>query len=329
MRYYPMKLAPQLHTRVWGGRLLQTRLAKPLPTSQPYGESWEIFWQNTISNGTLAGQSLGEAISKHPLALTGQARADSEYPLLVKFLDAQDWLSVQVHPDDAWAARLEGQPRGKTECWYVVEAAPQAKIAYGLSQELDSERYRQAVQAGRTREMLQFVEVAAGDMIFVPAGTQHAIGPGLLIYELQQTSDTTYRVYDWDRVGLDGQPRPLHLESALQVTHYSVNPQAKTRYATRLVNSATLHATLVSSDYFTLEKIMLEDSSYTTHQNDESPPFLLTCIAGKCQIEAANDTFITLHKGESAFMPTALGGFTLHGTAEILQAYESNLKREV
>src|SRR5262249_52399588 len=149
---------------------------------------------------------------------------------LIKFLDAQQWLSVQVHPDDELAAKLEGEPRGKTECWYVLDAVPGAQIVYGFAESMDAESFRKAIAERRVKDVLQYVSVAPGDFVFMPAGMVHALGPGLLIYELQQTSDITYRVYDWDRVGLDGKPRELHLEKALACTRFEINPRAKTNY---------------------------------------------------------------------------------------------------
>src|SRR4051812_25265131 len=209
-KMYPLLFAPSLHEKVWGGQQLESRLGKVPPSDQPIGESWEIYWKNRVANGEFRGKTLGDLIAEHPEEMVGSKNADPEFPLLIKFLDAQDWLSVQVHPDDKLALELEGEPRGKTECWYIIDATPDAQIAYGFSEQLDAASYRKAIEAGRSKEVLQYVRVAPGDFIYLPAGQLHAIGPGILLYELQQTSDTTYRLYDWDRMGLDGKPRELH-----------------------------------------------------------------------------------------------------------------------
>ncbi len=152
-QWYPLLFEPALHTKVWGGRQLETRLHKRLPPGEPIGESWEIYDKNRVSNGPLRGKTLGELIAAYPLEMVGKPDADPEFPLLIKFIDAQEWLSVQVHPDDKLAAELEGEPRGKTECWYVVDAVPGAQIAYGLAEPLDAGSFRKAIAEGRTKDV--------------------------------------------------------------------------------------------------------------------------------------------------------------------------------
>jgi len=318
---YPMLIEAALHTRVWGGRQLETRLGKTLPSAQPYGESWEIFWKNRIGNGPLKGQILGDVIRARPQAMTGDATSDGEFPLLVKFLDAQDWLSVQVHPNDALAQRLEGEPRGKTECWYIIDAAPGAKLAFGLSEALNADQYRAAIAAGRAKDVMHYVEVKPGDFIFVPAGTQHAIGPGILIYELQQTSDTTYRVYDWDRMGLDGKPRELHLDKALAVTTYTVNPPAKVQYTSTTKNGYRV-AELTRSQYFALDLLSITGSaSLTTADTSRSRAHLLSVAKGQVTVRSAFGEPLTLPVGASAFIPARVGAFELDGAADVLHAW--------
>jgi mannose-6-phosphate isomerase len=237
---------------------------------------------------------------------------------LIKFLDAQDWLSVQVHPDDKLAAELEGQPRGKTECWYVVDANPGAQIVYGFDQAIDAEGFRKALDIGRAKEVLQYITVSPGDFIYVPAGTMHALGPGLLIYELQQTSDTTYRVYDWDRLGLDGKPRDLHIEKSLRVAKYDVKPQAKIEYQRKPVTASLDKAVLVNGPYFKLEKAWLRHSADPQDKLHIAPdnqighpcPLIVTVIDGEATIAADNSKQnfapVTLRLGQSAFIPAAL-----------------------
>src|SRR5690349_3872818 len=136
-KMYPLLFEPSLHEKVWGGQQLETRLGKVPPSDQPIGESWEIYWKNRVANGEFRGKTLGDLIAEHPQEMIGRNDADPEFPLLIKFIDAQDWLSVQVHPDDKLAAELEGEPRGKTECWYIVDATPGAQIVYGFSEAID------------------------------------------------------------------------------------------------------------------------------------------------------------------------------------------------
>jgi mannose-6-phosphate isomerase len=328
----PIRLQSALHSRVWGGTALATRLSKKLPSSDPHGESWEIFWQNKIVEGVFAGQTLGQVIAVYPqemlgTTMTGDVAADAEFPLLVKFLDSRDWLSVQVHPNDAHAKQLEGQPRGKTECWYVIDAQPDAQLIFGLNQALDANSYRAFIEAGKTSDVLQFVSVRSGDFIFVPAGTQHAIGPGLLIYELQQTSDTTYRIYDWDRLGLDGKPRPLHVEKALTVTTYEATPTAKVPYVQRQIALGVHEAGLTDGGYFGLKRWRLspEASLPLRKRNEPMRPLLLTCVEGAFTLhgeaseEGSQTTSLAL--GESLFIPAALRNLTLQGTGDLLIAW--------
>lgn len=309
-RVYPLLFEPSLHVKVWGGRQLADRLGKPLPTDEPYGESWEIFWRNHVANGEQRGKLLGQLIQEQPLALTGRAEADAEFPLLIKFIDAQDWLSVQVHPDDSLAMALEGEPRGKTECWYIVDAAPNAQIIYGFSQPTDAETFRRAIAAGRAREYLQFVPVSAGDFIFVPAGTMHAIGAGVLLYELQQTSDTTYRVYDWDRLGLDGKPRPLHLEKALRCTRFEVPLSAKVLYEEHEIAAGVHHASLIDGQYFRLARFRLNAGAHW-HVERTGRAQLLSVIQGALALQTDDGAEqLNIQRGNSVFVPASLS-FTM------------------
>lgn len=318
---YPFCFEVPLEARVWGGRKLETRLGKKLSTDQPVGEAWEIFWKNRVTNGVHAGKTLGELIAAYPKAIAGADDASPEFPLLVKFIDAQDWLSVQVHPDDALALKLEGQPRGKTECWYIIDAAQGAQLAYGLSEPMDAERFREAIRTGRAGQVLQYVTVAPGDFIYVPAGTQHAIGPGILLYELQQTSDTTYRVYDWDRMGLDGKPRELHLDKALISTRFTVKPTAKVPYEMRHGGPGYDVASLIRGPYFGLDKIVLKGACVLDTGGKRA--HLLSVVAGQAELHCEDCQPVVLSLGMSVFVPAEFGLFTLvtdHG-AEILHAW--------
>jgi len=218
-KLYPMLLDPALDLRVWGGRHLETVMGKTLPTAEPYGESWEMHDTSTVVNGALAGRTLGDLLATFGADLIGERNDPRKgIPLLVKLLDANDWLSVQVHPNDAQARELEGEPRGKTEAWYVIAAEPDAKLVIGLLPDATPASMAEAIRDNRLEELLVYANVVAGDVLYIPAGTVHALGPGVLVYEIQQSSDITYRLYDWGRMGLDGKPRALHIDKGIAVS---------------------------------------------------------------------------------------------------------------
>ena len=215
---YPLTFQPRFKERVWGGRRLETLYGKALPPDVPIGESWEISDrpgdESVIANGPLAGRTLRDLMLERASDVLGDAApaADSRFPLLCKILDARQTLSLQVHPPDR-AADL-GEP--KTEMWYIADAGPGAELFVGLKQGVTRAAFEQALSAGRVAECFHRIDVKSGDAMFLPSGRVHAIGAGLVIFEIQQNSDTTFRVYDWDRVGLDGKLRALHIPQSLQ-----------------------------------------------------------------------------------------------------------------
>src|SRR5437870_4395620 len=235
---YPFTFHPVLKRYLWGGRRLGTVLGKPIGEGSDYAESWEIadheHGQSIVASGPLAGTSLHELMtSRGPELLGRHAPLDCQttlprFPLLFKFLDCQRDLSVQVHPNDAAAARLTPPDLGKTEAWIVLDAQPGSRIYAGLKTGCSEATLRRAFDDGSVEDCLHSFEPQPGDCIFMPAGTVHALGAGLLIAEIQQASDTTYRLYDWGRTGPDGKPRPLHVDEALRVIDYSateIGPQ--------------------------------------------------------------------------------------------------------
>jgi mannose-6-phosphate isomerase len=220
---YPLQFTPIFKDAIWGGRSLETVLGRKIPDGI-VAESWEIAahpnGQTQIANGPLAGQTLADAQKRWGEELLGsrnrRALESGKFPLLIKLLDANRWLSVQVHPDDAYGL-AHANDYGKTEMWVVLHAAPGAEVIYGLKAGTTPEGFAQAVTEDRVEDVLHRVTVAKGNVVFVPAGTVHALGPGLVVAEIQQNSDTTYRIYDWGRMGADGKPRELHIEQALEV----------------------------------------------------------------------------------------------------------------
>jgi mannose-6-phosphate isomerase len=221
--FTPLIFKPLYRQYLWGGRRFQCLLGRELEQPGPYAESWEIVDhgsdQSIVRYGPLAGKSLGELMREDPQGLAGIS-TPSTFPLLFKFLDAHKVLSVQVHPDDEAASQRTPPDRGKNEAWYVVEAEPGSKIYAGLRDGVDEPSLRKAISAGTCEEVLHVIEPKAGDCIFIPAGTVHAIGAGLVIAEIQQSSDITFRLFDWNRVDKNNIPRALHLDEGIEATRF-------------------------------------------------------------------------------------------------------------
>lgn len=217
---YPLVFHPLFKERVWGGRELETLFGKKLPPGKPIGESWEISDrpgdESIVANGPLAGSTLHQLMEKYPREILGNARPASgnRFPILCKILDAREKLSLQVHPPAPKAIELKGEP--KTEMWYIADAAPGAELYVGLRPGTTRAQFEERISNGTVAECFHRVPVRAGDTMFLPSGRVHAIGAGLVIFEIQQNSDTTYRVFDWNRVGLDGKPRELHVVQSLE-----------------------------------------------------------------------------------------------------------------
>jgi mannose-6-phosphate isomerase len=215
---YPFTFRPIFKERVWGARNLERLYGKKLPAAVPIGESWEISDRpgdvSVIANGPLAGKDLHWLVENHRADLLGDAKLEAgRFPLLIKLLDAQEKLSLQVHPPAAKAAELRGDP--KTEMWFIADAIPNAELYVGLKRGVTRADFERRIGDGSVAECFHRVPVQAGDSMFLPSGRVHAIGAGLVIFEIQQNSDTTYRVFDWNRVGLDGKPRELHIPQSL------------------------------------------------------------------------------------------------------------------
>lgn len=251
----PLVFSPIYRRYLWGGRRFVTAFGRELPSGDDFAESWELVDrgadQSVVASGPLVGQTLGSLVRNHGHALLGARSHHTAFPLLFKFLDAHQVLSVQVHPDDGRASRLVPPDRGKTEAWYVIEAEPGSRIYAGLRDGVGPADLAAAIRNGSCEAVLHSFEPRPGDCVFIPAGTVHAIGAGLLVAEIQQSSDVTYRLFDWNRVGQDGRPRPLHIEAGVEA-------------ATRLgpvgpvQRQQTLDATvvrLVECEYFILDEV--------------------------------------------------------------------------
>ena len=224
----PLFFEPILKRIRWGGRRLGTELGKPIGPETDYAESWEVSDhgedQSIVVNGEYAGWTLQKLVAERNQDLFGRHAGRKQFPLLVKFLDANDRLSVQVHPNDEQAKHYDPLENGKTEAWVIVHAEPDSKLYVGLQNGIGPDQLAQHLQAGTVEEILHTVSVQPGDCVFIPAGTIHAIGEGIVLAEIQQSSDLTFRLYDWGRLGADGKPREIHIDSAVHCTNFDMGP---------------------------------------------------------------------------------------------------------
>ncbi|MFH1370061.1 MAG: type I phosphomannose isomerase catalytic subunit [Planctomycetota bacterium] len=248
MLVYPFKFEPIYKERIWGGRMLREVFGRETPRGKRIGESWELADlpedKSKIINGELAGETLEQAIRKYPQELAGSHKFPLPFPLLIKFLDCGEVLSVQVHPDEK-TCRRTGKGNFKTECWYIIRAEPGAVIYKGLKPDVTRDKFERAIKEGTVERTLNKVEVKQGQCHYLPAGTAHAIGAGLLIAEIQTPSDTTYRAFDWNRADKNGQARPLHIEEAMESIHFDASGDNL---------SVTTVGRLVDSEYFKIDK---------------------------------------------------------------------------
>src|SRR3954469_1217147 len=295
---YPLLLLPEFHARPWGTRDLAPIYDKKVDaTEDPIGEAWLTGDACRIANGPLAGRTLAEVARESGAALTGTAAPVADhFPLLIKFLFPREKLSVQVHPDDAGAHAL-GQPCGKTECWYVLAAEPGAQVGLGLKPGVTRDELKHAIAEKRAEALLNWLPVHAAEMIYVEAGTVHAIGPGSILVETQQNSDTTYRLYDY------GRPRELHVEAGLAAT------KEETRAGK--VNSQSLSngdQRLVESPCFAIEKWHLEKTRLLA---TSTSPTILVALSGCGVVESQGNAPVTFRKGAAVVIPAALGEYNL------------------
>lgn len=304
----PIQFSPIYQTRVWGGRHLETRLGRELPADgQPYGESWEIVDRpeanNVVRHGPWSGVTLQHLWAKHRKEIFGFTGGPERFPILCKVLDARDKLSVQVHPPAAVCPILRGEP--KDEVWYLLDVDEGAALYAGLRRGVNKADFETALREGGVAELLHVLRPRAGESIFLPSGRLHAIGTGFLILEIQQNSDTTYRVYDWDRVGLDGKPRQMHIEEAMLATNFndfepSMRPEAD--------------GELIRCPHFFVEQRTLEAGQ--SHQATADGKFRLLAVAkGKV---ACGDGL--LRPGDFALLPRDVAPIHSPGGSTILLA---------
>lgn len=332
---YPLTFEPAFRDYLWGGRSLATLLGRQIPPG-PIAESWEISGHpdspTRVAAGPLRGLDLLEVQRRLDRRLVGSRATDmlarSRFPLLVKLLDAREELSVQVHPDDAYAATHEGGELGKTEMWYILYARPGAEIVHGLCPGVTREAFTEALERGTLRDQLRHVRVRRGDAAYLPSGTVHALLSGIVVAEIQQNSDTTYRVHDWDRLGPDGRPRELHVERALEVIAFGPQPDAILRPQLLRDAGGARVESLVSCDKFDVERIALaEGVTYEGCCTGETFE-IWGAVEGRAHLEPGIGAQwpiapVRLQAVGWALLPASMGAYSLRadGPCTLLRAY--------
>ena len=317
---YPLKFQPILKDKIWGGQKLQQLLHKPT-TSKNAGESWEISDvegdTSIVANGALQGSSLKHLLETHRSDLLGEKnfrQFGTKFPLLIKFIDAKDDLSVQLHPNDQ-LAKARHNSFGKTEMWYVVQADPESNLIVGFNQKMSQELYLKHLEDKTLQSILNFDAVQAGDTYFIEVGRIHAIGAGVLLAEIQQTSDITYRVYDWDRVDSEGNERELHNDIALEAFDFDMPDNFRVDYS----KDSNTPTELVSCPYFTTN--VMDVNERISKENTHDSFMIYMCVDGNAQIEVAgNQTEISM--GETVLIPACIKQFSISANhAKLLEVY--------
>jgi mannose-6-phosphate isomerase len=339
---HPIRLKSSLHETIWGGRRFERDGWKQLPPgSVLVGEAWETEVNTIAQNKPYEGKTLGALVDEYGEALLGKqsiAVFGRRFPLLAKFIDANAKLSVQVHPDDAYAARHEGGKLGKTECWYILAAEPGAWVVHGFKTSTSREAVQRAIENATLESLLEEVPVAPGDVIFVPAGTVHAIGSGVLLYELQEYSDITYRMYDYGRLTAAGAPRELHIAQSLDVSCYTPSPRPKAQPVPLPGGPGYSDRCLAACPYFVLRELTLgqpgqgrgrnelrpytRDGGYTKGETSGSC-VILTSLGAKLSVRYGEslEHSESLTRGQTMVLPAALGAYQLEGQGRLLYSY--------
>jgi mannose-6-phosphate isomerase len=303
---YPLVFQPIFKERVWGGRELERLFKKQLPAAKPIGESWEISDrpgdESVVVNGSLAGKSLRWLMENHSPEILGTARpaAGNRFPILCKILDAREKLSLQVHPPAAKAAELNGEP--KTEMWFITDAGPRAELFVGLKRGVTRSEFEEKVTTGSVAECFHRVPVHAGDAMFLPSGRVHAIGADLVIFEIQQNSDTTYRVFDWNRVGLDGKPREMHVAQSLASIDFNdFEPSLVSSQYTG--GDAVRSRSIVHDPLFNVDNVEMKIGGRTVLAEDKLQ--ILAVVRGKVEVQNEGNV-VTLNPGQFCLIPAEL-----------------------
>jgi mannose-6-phosphate isomerase len=319
---YPLKFKTIFKDKIWGGQKINTYLGKDFSPLPNCGETWEVSGVKSdvsvIENGALAGKSLSSVLEDYKAELVGNAvyeRFGDEFPLLVKFIDANDDLSIQVHPNDDLAKERHNS-FGKTEMWYVIQADEGASLIAGFNQKVNQEIYLERLNSGKLNDILNKEEVNAGDVFFLPAGRVHTIGKGLLIAEIQQTSDVTYRIYDFDRVDDKGNKRELHTEEALAALDYDVYPEYKSVYDKKVNEPVQV----VTCEYFTTN--ILEFSQSISRDYSFDSFVIHVCVQGAYTLNYVQES-LNIKMGDCVLIPASLNRVNLETETgfKILESY--------
>lgn len=329
---YPLKFLPVYKDYIWGGRNLE-KLGKKLPGGK-VAESWEISCHpngiSMVSNGEYAGLPLPGLIAEYGRAIAGEALPENDldkFPLLVKLIDANDKLSVQVHPDDAYAFANENGELGKNEMWYILEAEPGARLIYDVQPGITREVFTQAVQQGAFEGCLKQIPVFPGDVINIPAGLVHAIGAGIILAEVQQNSDTTYRVYDYERVDANGKKRPLHIEKALDVIDFNATGRnEKVEGLPVKLGVESQKRCMIANPYFAVELYAVGGAVNETADGSKFYIYIITEGEGEILYSGAS---VAIKRGESVLIPATLGDYIFKGNFKALKAYVPDLAKDV
>lgn len=323
---YPLRLRASLHETIWGGRRLERDGWKQLPPGDmAIGESWETEISNVVQNGHYTGKTLGTLVEELGVVLLGKqafAIFGQRFPLLAKFIDANTHLSVQVHPKDSYAAQHEGGKLGKTEFWYILTAELGAHVVYGFKAPTDRAEVAQAIQNVTLDRLLHKERVQAGDIIYVPAGTVHAIGGGVMLYELQEYSDITYRMYDYGRLSASGKLRELHIERSLNVAHYETPRQIKMKPISLTNTHGYEDRCLIACRYFLTRELQFKDFAAVEGITKNSC-MIISCLRESVQIFYGNGLKEneSISRGETIVLPAALGRYRLVGNGALLLSY--------
>lgn len=310
---YILKLKPVFKDYIWGGTKLRDEYGFESDLDK-LAEGWMLSChkdgENTIENGDFKGKSLTEVVNTHPEFLGENGKKFEYFPILIKLIDAKNDLSIQVHPDNEYAMRVEKE-YGKTECWYILDCDDDAELIYGFNKSITSEEFKEKIADNTFLETVNKVKVKKGDLFFIEAGTLHAIGKGILLAEIQQNSNTTYRVYDYGRLGADGKPRELHVEKAIDVTNCTPPTRSTNPEGELLVGNGYSTQLLTKCDLFNVEKVTVA-TEYTSVADDKSFVSILV-TDGNASIDN-----IDIKKGDSLFIPAKYGEYTITGNAELI-----------
>lgn len=319
---YPFILQPSGKDYLWGGQRLNTEFEKQIDLD-PLAETWECSTHpdgpSIVKTGGFKGQTLSKVISDNPHFLGARHSEDKALPILIKFIDAKSDLSVQVHPNDEYAKAYEDGQLGKTEMWYVLDAAKDARLVYGLKKDCTKEQIRESIEKGKLSNLLQSVKVNKDDLFFIEAGTIHAIGAGCLIAEIQENSNLTYRLYDYDRVGKDGKKRELHIDKSLKVANLKSSSEPKQPLRVLKYRPGVAKELLSRCKYFEVYRMLVntERRQSVTYASDNLSFRVLLCIKG-CGVLNFEDQSLEFFKGDCIFVPADSVEIKIHGHAHFL-----------